>query len=92
MNIICFPHAGGQASFFHFLKKEDEINFIPYEYSGHGSRINEKLYPTFDKAVEIIAKDIVNMKLDELILFGHSMGAYIAYETAYLLENKYKKI
>ncbi len=30
------------------------------------------------------------MGIDDILLFGHSMGAYIAYEVAYLLETQYQ--
>ena len=91
MNIICFPHAGGQASSFYFMKKEGNFNVIPYEYSAHGSKISENAYETFNCAVQSIAEDIVRMDIDDILLFGHSMGAYIAYEVAYVLENQYQK-
>ncbi len=91
MNIVCFPHAGGQASTFKRLKDISQHNIISYEYNAHGSKINLEKHTSFENAVSSIADDIYNMNLEGIILFGHSMGAYIAYEAAFVLENKYNK-
>lgn len=86
-----FSHAGGQASYFNFLKNDQTYNLWPYEYPGHGSKIQEEKYTDFDQACQLIAKDLAKKDLDNLLLFGHSMGAYIAHQVAYILEKEYKK-
>lgn len=89
MNVVCFPHAGGNASTFHFLKKEKAFHAVPYEYPAHGSRIGETPYRTFAEAVRSIAEHLLRMNAGETILLGHSMGAYIAFEVACFMETYY---
>lgn len=91
MDIVCFPHAGGQASAFNFLRNERSFNAVPFEYSGHGSRISEKGYVSFAEAADAIAKEVSERFQGDMILLGHSMGAYIAYEVAYRLESIYHR-
>lgn len=93
MKLICFPHAGGFAGFYSFLKKAD-IKGIDdvrvYEYPGRGIRYCEKPMTNLNLSSEIIANELrQSVRSGEFVLFGHSMGAFLAYETALTLQNKY---
>jgi len=94
MQLICFPHAGGFASYYNFLKAglSDSISINIYEYSGRGKKVRERPYLNFFDCVERISEDLYKgINNEEYALFGHSMGAYAAYEVAKVMQNKYYK-
>lgn len=87
MKLICFPHAGGFASYYNFISgyefsSIDEV--LVYEYAGRSTRYREPPARTFDECIAQ-AYDYVSNAVEEdeeYALFGHSMGAFTAYETA----------
>ena len=96
--MILVPHAGGFAAGYMYLAAQLEeafdgkIQVLAYEYSGRGKKSQEMGYKNFEDAVFRITKDLTEHFLvpgNELILFGHSMGAFIAVETAYALRRMY---
>lgn len=85
--LICFPHAGGAASFF-----RDWGNHLPefevhaVRYPGRAERIDEPP-PTNLRALARQIADAVEPLSDRpLTLFGHSLGAVVALETTRFLE------
>lgn len=92
MKLICFPHAGGLASYYNFLRNMKDVNVILYEYSGRAGKLNEADYTNFQDAVGRISKEVNQIAAaEDYAIFGHSMGAYIAYEVALMMQNKYMK-
>ena len=92
MKLICFPHAGGMSANYRGLKHTLEKN-IPglsvdvFEYSGRGRRAREAPYPDLYHASVRIADEIKNDLQDDVCcFFGHSMGALIAVEVVYRLQ------
>ncbi|WMV72858.1 thioesterase II family protein [Xenorhabdus griffiniae] len=92
MNLIfCLPHAGGGAH--HYLgwsaHIDSNIEWIPLDYAGHFSRMNEPVYSTFEQAAHDLANDII-IRADgrPFALFGHSMGGALAYEIACLMSEQ----
>ncbi|MFE7558236.1 thioesterase II family protein [Kitasatospora sp. NPDC057500] len=87
MRLICFPHAGGSSHFFRDWHKglpELEVHLVCYP--GRADRFGESTATDLvAMAGEITAA--VGPLLDRpTVLFGHSMGAVVAYETARALE------
>jgi surfactin synthase thioesterase subunit len=85
IKLFCFPYAGGSAAAFARWKKHlhSNIEMIPVELAGRGKRSDEKFYKDIPEAID----DVLGLIRDEIIrypyaLFGHSMGALIAYELA----------
>ncbi len=84
LQLFCIPYAGGTTELFSgfcsFLPKEIQVEKI--EYSGHGSRIKEPFYNTFDEMVTEVAGQINSRIIDDMdiALFGYSMGSIVAYE------------
>ncbi|WPQ62321.1 alpha/beta fold hydrolase [Chitinophaga sancti] len=82
--------AGGNCYSFDFLKpllKNFEI--VALELPGRGKRLSESLLIEFDDA----ANDIYNQVLQQLnspafMIYGHSMGAYLALKVGHMLEHK----
>lgn len=93
MQLVCFPHAGGFSSYYSFLVPKvfgsiDDI--ILYEYPGRMTRSLEQPFKNCDEAVSEISKFLHENINDDYVLFGYSMGAFFAYETALHMQEKYK--
>ncbi|MCO5973406.1 thioesterase II family protein [Actinoallomurus soli] len=84
--LICFPHAGGSAAFYRpWALAATEVDVRIAEYPGRADRLFE---PLVDDAVEVaraVTEALLPLLDRPVALFGHSMGATIAYETARLL-------
>ncbi|WP_308165636.1 thioesterase II family protein [Nocardia noduli] len=78
---MCFPHAGGSASFFLPLSRAmpPEVEVLSVQYPGRQDRRNESPAGSIAALADSIAD---NMRFSDkpLALFGHSMGAILAYE------------
>jgi pyochelin biosynthesis protein PchC len=91
IRMICFPHAGGSASFYKNWSDQlpNRINLYAVQYPGREDRINDPLIDEMDRLVDQIV-EVIESKHDlPLVLFGHSMGASIAYEVAQRLESSH---
>lgn len=85
INLYCLPYAGGSSAIYSQWKNFLTPNVVlkPVELSGRGRRFDEPMYLHIDNAVD----DILNIIRKEIsttpyALFGHSMGAIMAYELA----------
>jgi pyochelin biosynthetic protein PchC len=87
--MICLPHAGGSASFYKTWSDDlpDTIDFCSVQYPGREDRINDPLIDEMDRLVDQIVQVLKPMHDLPLVLFGHSMGASVAYEVAQRLES-----
>lgn len=85
MQIIVFPHAGGSRSYYMPMKKLEKYGagVRLYEYAGRGSKYGEPFYSEQSDAVARIYRELFpHGAAEDCMLFGHSMGAIIAYEIA----------
>jgi medium-chain acyl-[acyl-carrier-protein] hydrolase len=81
INVFSFPFAGGSQYSYNAYREFAPVglNFIPFEYSGHGKRYNEKLYRSLDDVLADAFENI-HTKLDQPYAFyGHSMGSLVAF-------------
>lgn len=84
-----FPYAGASANTFQRLsaKFPQEIEFICYDYPGHGERVFEE----FEKSVSGICEDMYRLILQDnkenipFFLGGHCLGAIVAYELCHII-------
>lgn len=91
--IICFPYAGGCASFYEKWKKEmKEIEICPIQLPGREESFREEKIYDMETAVKQILEKIEDFVDENTIFFGHSMGAKMAYEVIKELEKRGKKI
>jgi medium-chain acyl-[acyl-carrier-protein] hydrolase len=90
IRLFCLPYAGGSAAIYKDWQKAvpAELQICPIELPGRGLRSREPLPHSIPELAREIASalDLHNDK--PLALFGHSMGAAIAYEVARNLEAK----
>lgn len=96
IQVFCFPHAGGSASVYYKWNRYIDnavYELIPIEYAGHGTKIDQNLHLQFDEIVDDVYKEILKKISNntKYILFGHSMGAYIALEVERRIEKKENK-
>lgn len=89
LRLVCFPHSGGSAGTFggwaQFLPPAVEL--LAVQYPGRGDRFAE---PLVDDVVEMagqVAEELAGRAPAGTVLFGHSLGAVVAYESALVLRD-----
>ncbi len=87
--LICFPFSGAGANIFRTWANElDNANLLAVQLPGRERRIMENPIDDLDSLVNELA-DALEPRLDRpYLLFGHSMGALIAYRLALAMEAK----
>jgi medium-chain acyl-[acyl-carrier-protein] hydrolase len=85
--LICFPQAAGNAwSFFNLAEKlPADIELYAIQYPGHGDRLGEEPLRDCHTMVKEISQSLAPELDRPYALFGHSMGAILAFETGRLL-------
>ncbi|MFF0436257.1 thioesterase II family protein [Streptomyces sp. NPDC004327] len=89
--LICFPHAGGAASFFRdwprLLPADVEVQAVCYP--GREDRIMEDCAEDLDELADRVTEALAPLLDRPVVLFGHSMGASVAHEVALRIERRY---
>ncbi len=92
LNLICFPYAGGGAQIFNSWQTgliTGEIQVYGVQYPGRGSRVREQAFTDSKSLVEAFVPHLLPVLHKPFVLFGHSMGAIIAFELARRLESEH---
>jgi len=86
--VFCFHHAGGNASAYRdWVGACSRINAIPVELPGKASRMRERWVADFSRLCQQLAGEILQVAAGAPVaLYGHSMGAALAYQTAACLQ------
>ncbi|KUN76073.1 thioesterase II family protein [Streptomyces griseoruber] len=90
VRMVCFPHAGGSAAFYRPWHRglPPLVELHAVQYPGRGERRTAPLVDDVRTMAGLIVDDLAPLLDRPLALFGHSMGAFIAYEAARLLEGR----
>jgi len=82
LKLICFPHAGSSASAYGAWPENlpPEIDVCAVEYPGRGSRRAETPHVSIQSLVTALVPHISQELSNPFAVFGHSMGAFIAFE------------
>lgn len=86
--LVCLPHAGGSASFFRpwLAHLPGDIDLLAVQYPGREERFNEARITCLASLAEHISQALLSLPSRPLWLFGHSMGAALAYAVGVQLE------
>jgi surfactin synthase thioesterase subunit len=87
--LICFPHAGGSASFFHDWGRllPAGVELLAVRYPGREDRILDPLPGTMEDLAGPLTQACSTLDSMPLAFFGHSMGAVVAHEVAQRVES-----
>ncbi|WP_369393840.1 thioesterase II family protein [Streptomyces sp. CG1] len=88
VTVVCFPHAGGSASYFQPLSARltPRAEVLALQYPGRQDRRSEPALTSVDALVDEITEALRGHTDRPLVLFGHSMGGTLAFETARRME------
>ncbi|MDP4176024.1 MAG: alpha/beta fold hydrolase [Bacteroidota bacterium] len=89
--LFCFPYAGGSSIVFRKWPENlpENIELAAIELPGRGRRLHEPLIKEIHPLVDKLTEDVYTQLKKPFYLFGHSMGALIAFEFACALKEKY---
>ncbi|MCA6092892.1 alpha/beta fold hydrolase [Streptomyces sp. SCA3-4] len=90
VRLVCFPHAGGSASFFHPVSAtfSARADVIALQYPGRQDRRREPCLTDLGTLADRVTEQLLTLDDKPTVFFGHSMGAVLAFETAWRLEQK----
>lgn len=88
--LICFPHAGGSASYFHPLSARfaPDVDVVALQYPGRQDRRHEPCVTDIGELADLITAEITALDGGPTVFFGHSMGAVLAFEVLCRLEQR----
>lgn len=94
MRLFCLPHAGGGGAIFYSWSGgiSDTVQICPVHLPGRESRFRELPYVRLDALVRDLATSLVPFCKIPFGFFGHSVGAYIAFETARKLRREHNAV
>ena len=90
LSLVCFPHAGGSASYFRPLAGAlaSVAEVLPVQYPGRQDRRGEPPITSIPQLADEILAVLESLPRRRLVLFGHSMGACLAFEVARRCEQR----
>jgi medium-chain acyl-[acyl-carrier-protein] hydrolase len=84
IRLFCFPFAGGNGQIYRSWQADlpPEIGVFAVELPGRGTRFREPAIDDMTKLIAVLQEMLAPLLDRPFALFGHSMGAGIAYEAA----------
>jgi len=87
VRLVCFPHAGGSASYFYPVAQalNPDIDVIAVQYPGRQNRRREPFLENISDIADHVHREL-RAEPAPVAFFGHSMGAIVAFEVARRME------
>ncbi len=86
LQLLCVPYAGGSVGiFYNWQSYLPNIELGLIAYPGRYHRLNETPIDDVDVMLEAIAAECKNSMINDFALFGHGIGAFMAYGLAHKL-------
>ncbi|HEV8561011.1 MAG TPA: alpha/beta fold hydrolase [Actinophytocola sp.] len=91
VRLVLLPHAGGSASFYLPLSEalSAQVDVLTIQYPGRLDRLSEPCLSTIEELTDGVLAELVPWLDRPTVLFGHSMGAAVAFEVAGRLEREH---
>jgi surfactin synthase thioesterase subunit len=88
VRLVCLPHAGGSASFYHPMAKgmPESVDVLAVQYPGRQDRRAEPCVSNIPELADRVTSVLLPWTDRPLVFFGHSMGATLGFEVARRLE------
>lgn len=82
--VVCLPHAGGAATFYHplSLALSPTVDVLTVQYPGRQDRRGEPCVADFAELVAELTRRLRPWADRPLAIFGHSLGSLLAFEVA----------
>jgi medium-chain acyl-[acyl-carrier-protein] hydrolase len=83
LRLFCFPYAGGAANLFAQWWRElpEEVEVCPVELPGRWARWREEPIRDVVTVSRLFARELEALAGEPFVLYGHSLGGLLAYET-----------
>jgi surfactin synthase thioesterase subunit len=90
VQLVCLPHAGGSAPFYRPVaqKLSPRVEVLAVQYPGRQDRRHEPMIDDLGELADRVCEAVAGVVDRPFALFGHSMGATVAFETATRLESR----
>jgi pyochelin biosynthetic protein PchC len=88
--LICFPHAGGSATFYFPVSRamSPAVDVLAIQYPGRQDRRAEPCVDDLRKLADLVVDELYPWIDRPVTLFGHSLGATLAFEVALTLRRE----
>lgn len=89
-HVVLFPHGGAGATYYHPLSRalKPDAQALAVQYPGRQDRIAEPCVADVGELADRVAEELEPWADLPLVLFGHSLGSAVAFETAVRLERR----
>lgn len=90
VKLVCFPHAGGSASYFRglALALAPRVETLAVQYPGRQERRREAPLESVSALADSAFEALRDVADEPFAFFGHSLGAVVAFETALRFEGR----